>query len=96
MSRMDVALVISMSNYGSPVVEECVRQFRTIVHSTDNISEEDDREETTQVFGLILGNDIVSNNNTLNTEFGSPYLLAHIVEKFLNYRNIIPKITDMF
>ena len=67
MSRINVALVIGMCNYGSSVATECIRQFRKIKLSTGNLSEEDDHEETTQVFALTFGENTVINNNTLNT-----------------------------
>ena len=96
MSQIYVALVIGMSNYGSPVVEECILQFRSSLPSTEDRSKEDEHEEMMQVFALTFRKGIFSHVKTLSTEFGSPYLLAYIVEKFLNCRKIIPKIRDIF
>ena len=96
MAKIHFSLVIGMPNYGSHVANECIHQFGPCLPSTVNDSKEDEYELITQVFALTFGDNISSNIKTLSTEFGSAYLLAHSVERFLSHRKIIPQITDMY
>ena len=82
LKEIDVALLIGVCNFGSPVANKCTHHFTKIKQSTGNKSTTDDQKEEKEVLALTFSSKILSRNNTLNTNFGYPYLLAYIVDKF--------------
>ena len=95
--QTSVSLVIGISNYSSEVGKECMHQFTSDLPITgDDESKLDEGNATPQAVALTFGYDILINNNSLSTEFGSPYLLAHILEKFINGRKTVSRIVSIF
>ena len=86
-----------MSNYSSKVAKQCTRQFTSDLSITSDDETKLNEDDTTpDVFALTFGDDISIDNESLSTEFGSPYLLAHILEKFINEQKTVPRIVSIF